>query len=136
MINLYGVNFNNKEPEPLLINKKLLYDYKEQGDVCLVNIKRELTRSLVDYKLFQQLQQINNDFFIIVDYLDCEHYFKVAEVIKDKNILKNDLDDFIVNCKSNIGLDIFETIDEDCKELMIVIQKLVTIVSQINKQNF
>ena len=70
-INCFNKQTNNTTP--LVINPNLLQAYREQGDICLVNIKRELTRSLVDYKRFQELQQINNDFFVIIDYMDIIH---------------------------------------------------------------
>lgn len=132
MLTIYN-NIYDDEPTPLLINKKLLYEYKEVGDSCLVNIKRELTRSLVDYKVFQQLQQINNGFFVIVDYLDCEHYFKVAEVIQDKNRLVNTINEFLKPCKSYLALDIYESIFDSCQELINTINKLIKIVQTCNK---
>lgn len=123
----------NDDSEPLLINKQLLYDYKDAGDDFLIGIKRNLTRSLVDYHLFQELQEINNSFFVIIDYLDCGHYYNVSEVMKDKDVLKNKLNIFIKNCKPNVGIDIFDDIDYNCKQLMLVMQKLITIVTKINK---
>ena len=125
-----------KENTPLFINKDLLSKYKEKGDICLVNIKRELTRSLVDYKLFQKLQQVNNDFFVIVDYLDSEHYTNLKEIIDDKTKLLNDINVFTRNCKSNVSPDIYENIFEDCNKLMITIHKLVEIVKTINKGDY
>ena len=125
-----------KENTPLFINKDLLSKYKEKGDICLVNIKRELTRSLVDYKLFQKLQQVNNDFFVIVDYLDSEHYTNLKEIIDDRTKLLNDINVFTRNCKSNVSPDIYENIFEDCNKLMITIHKLVEIVKTINKGDY
>ena len=125
-----------KENTPLFINKDLLSKYKEKGDICLVNIKRELTRSLVDYKLFQKLQQVNNDFFVIVDYLDSEHYTNLKEIIDDRTKLLNDINVFTRHCKSNVSPDIYENIFEDCNKLMITIHKLVEIVKTINKGDY
>jgi hypothetical protein len=132
MLTIYNDIYNEK-PTPLLINKKLLYEYKGVGDSCLVNIKRELTRSLVDYRVFQQLQQLNNSFFVIIDYLDCDHYFKVAEVIQDKNTLVNTINVFLKPCKSYLSTSIYNSIFDSCQELVNTINKLIKIVQTCNK---
>lgn len=132
MITIYN-NLHQEEETPLLINKKLLYEYKEAGDNYLVDVKRELTRSLVDYKVFQQLQQINNSFFVIIDYLDCEHYTRVKDVIEDKNRLANNINLFLRPCKSYLSLDIYDCIYEDLQGLINTMTKLVATVQMINK---
>lgn len=123
----------NNEAPPLVINPNLLQAYREQCDICLVNIKRELTRSLVDYKIFQQLQQVNNDFFVIVDYMECEHYTSIDEVMKDKHTLVVDMEVFTKNCKNAIAEDIYNSIYENCVELSLIVNKLVQIIKIVNE---
>lgn len=130
---IYTYGYNQSEDEPLLINKNLLYDYKEEGDSCLVNIRRELTRCLVDYKLFQKLQQINNSFFVIVDYLDRDIYYTIEEVVKDKEILLNNINIFLRPCKSCLPGDIYDSIFESSQELINTINKLIMILKSINR---
>ena len=125
--------YNQNDNTPLVINPNLLQAYREQCDMCLVNIKRELTRSLVDYKLFQQLQQINNDFFVIIDYMECEHYISIKEVEDDKHTLVVDMQTFTKDCKSAVSLDIYESIYEECCEISLIINKLVQIIKIVNK---
>jgi len=125
--------YNQNDDTPLVINPNLLQAYREQCDMCLVNIKRELTRSLVDYKLFQQLQQINNDFFVIIDYMECEHYTNIKEVEDDKHTLVVDMQTFTKDCKSAVSLDIYESICEECCEISLIINKLVQIIKIVNK---
>ena len=132
MITIYN-NINQDEETPLLINKQLLYEYKEAGDECLVETKRQLTRSLVDYKVFQQLQQINNSFFVIIDYLDCDHYTRVKDVLDDKNRLVTNINLFLKPCKSYLSADIYDTIYDTLQELANVMNKLVAVVQAINK---
>lgn len=119
--------------EPLVINPNLLQAYREQGDICLVNIKRELTRALVDYKLFQQLQQINNSFFVIIDYMETERYTYIKEVEDDKHRLVTALQTFIKDCKSAIATEIYNSIYEACKELSLIMNKLVQIIKIVNE---
>ena len=132
MITIYN-SLHQEEETPLLINKKLLYEYKEVGDEFLINTKRELTRSLVDYKVFQQLQQINNSFFVIIDYLDCEHYTRVNDVIEDKNKLVNNINLFLRPCKTYLSRDIYDAIYDDLQGLTNTMNKLVAVVQAINK---
>ena len=123
----------NNNDEPLVINPNLLQAYREQCDICLVNIKRELTRSLVDYKLFQELQQINNDFFVIIDYMECGHYTKLKEVYDDRHKLIADIESFTKKCKGYIADSIYEEIFENCAKLSLIINKLVQIIKIVNE---
>lgn len=126
--------YNQKDEEtPLVINKELLQSYRERCDTYLVNIKRELTRSLVDYKLFQELQQVNNSFFVIIDYLDCDHYTHIKEVEDDRQRLISAINVFTKHCKVCVALDIFESIIHDCNYLMITIHKLIQILKVANE---
>lgn len=129
-ITCFGSQENDR---PLVINPNLLQAYREQCDICLVNIKRELTRSLVDYKLFQQLQEINNDFFVIIDYMECEHYTTIKEVEDDKHKLVVDMQTFTKDCERSVSGDIYTSIYKECSELSLIINKLVQIIKIVNK---
>lgn len=125
---------NQEKPAPLIINKDLLYKYKEETDICLVNIRGELTRSLVDYKIFQQLQQVNNYTFVIIDYLDSEHYTDLKTINDDKAILSNNIDKLLNHCKNCVNGNIYDSIYNNCVKLVITIHKLVQIVKTINNK--
>ena len=125
--------YNKEKNTPLIINKVLLQSYKDSCDSCLVNLRRELSRSLVDYRLFQKLQQINNDTFIIIDYLDCEHYTYIKEIEDNKKELVSDINSFLKHCKNCITLDIYNIIFSYCEELTRTIQKLIQIVRTVNE---
>lgn len=133
MLTIYNYGNNRDEDIPLLINKQLLYEYKEEGDSCLVNVKRELTRCLVDYKLFQKLQAINNSFFVIVDYLDRDIYYTIEEVVNDKNLLLNNVNIFLRPCKSCLPTEIYDKIYNSLQILINTINKLIMILKSINK---
>ena len=87
----------------------------------------------MDYKVFQQLQQINNSFFVIIDYLDCDHYTRVKDVLDDKNRLVTNINLFLKPCKSYLSTDIYDTIYDTLQELVNVMNKLVAVVQAINK---
>lgn len=123
----------NNNADPLVLNPNLLQAYREQCDICLVNLKRELTRSLVDYKLFQELQQINNDFYVIIDYMECGHYTKMKEVYDDQHKLVVDMEIFTKNCKTNLITSIYEEILGNCREISLIMNKLVQIIKIVNE---
>ena len=77
--------------KPLIINKNLLNRYKAEGDDYLVSIHSQLSRSLVDYKLFQELQKVNNNYYVIVDGLQCERYTQIKSLTDDKGKLLNSI---------------------------------------------
>ena len=127
-------NYKNDD-SPLVVNTNLLQSYREQCDIYLVNLKRELTRGLVDYKLFQQLQQINNDFYVIIDYMENEHYTYIKEVEDDKHKLVVDMQLFVKDCKHAVSGEIWNSLQENCADLSLAINKLVQIIKIVNKEN-
>ena len=124
-------NFGN-EVSPLKINKELLFKFKEECDIQLSVLHRELTRALVDYKLFQQLQLINNDTFKIIDSLDNDEYTTLKEVNDDRTKLIADMDDFLSHCKHCVASNIYDPVYEHCNDLSLIIFKLVQILTTIN----
>ena len=130
---IYNYGYDQSKDTPLLINKKLLYEYKEEGDSCLVNIKRELTRCIVDYTVFQKLQEINNNFFVIVDYLDRDIYYNIEEVTQDKSKLLDSINVFLRPVKSYVPTEIYNAIFTSSQELINTINKLIMILKSINR---
>ena len=133
MITITNYNSYNSN-EPLVINPKLVDYYKEQCDTYLVNLKRELTRSLVDYHLFQQLQDINNSFIIIIDKLLNKEYIATSQILDDYKILTDAVNIFQKGCYPVINGDIYESIRYYCKLLLITMNKLITTVRTINSE--
>lgn len=123
------------ELSPLVINKDLLYKFKDECDVQLAVLHRELTRGLVDYTLFQQLQNINNDVFRIINSLEIEEYTTIKEIEDDRHILVSDLDTFLSHCKVDIDADIYEPIYEHSNYISTAVFKLVQIVKDIDQNN-
>ena len=133
MITITNYNSYNSN-EPLVINPKLVDYYKEQCDTYLVNLKRELTRSLVDYHLFQQLQDINNSFIIIIDKLLNKEYIATSQLLDDYKILTDVVNIFQKGCYPVINGDIYESIRYYSKLLLITMNKLITTVKTINSE--
>lgn len=131
---MLSLSFTPKNNKFVKINMNLLAKYKEEGDNQLINIKRELTRSLVDYRLFQELKNINNSFFVIIRKLNTEEYTSTNDLIEDKRRLRIACEVFTKHCKSAVSIPIYENIFEHCQSLMYTMQKLVEIAKEISRE--
>lgn len=124
----------NKDTPPLRINKNLLSVYKNECDTYLVDIRRELTRSLVDYQRFQELQNVNNGFYNIIHGLDEGEFINISQLNSVKHQLVLDLEAFLKNCKTSIDTDIYEPIQRSSRKLMLTVHKLIQILTTINEE--
>lgn len=124
----------NKDITPLKISHEILSKYKEESDIHLVDIRRELTRSLVDYRRFQELQKVNNDFFRIINGLsECE-FTSITQLNSEKSRLVADVETLLKACKSSISSDIYSSIRDSAHKLMLTINKLLQIVVTVNEE--
>ena len=57
---------NQEVVSPIKIDKDLVMTYKHEGDRYLVAINHNLTKQLVSYLVYYDLQQVNNAFFLIL----------------------------------------------------------------------
>lgn len=130
MMSIYS--YSAYDNEPLKINPKLVEYYKNECDPYLVNLKRELTRSLVDYKLFQDLQEINNSYYKIISGLIDNTYTSLTELFNDSKTLTNNTNKFQKGCYGKIDGDIFDSIYHNCENILITINKLTQTVKTVN----
>lgn len=130
MMSIYSYSTYNNEP--LKINPKLVEYYKDECDPYLVNLKRELTRSLVDYKLFQDLQEINNSYYKIISGLIDNTYTSLTELFNDSKTLTNNTNKFQKSCYGKIDGDIFDSIYRNCENILLTINKLTQTVKTVN----
>lgn len=116
------------------INTHMLDKYKDECDAYLINMKRELTRCLVDYHMFRELQSINNGFFKIINGLYNQKYTHISELIDDKHKLHNNCDVFIKHCKSILPKHIYDSIFNNCQKLNLNMIKLVEIAREVSRE--
>lgn len=131
---MISISYNNKDITPLKISDEILSKYKEESDIYLVDIRRELTRSLVDYRRFQELQKVNNDFFSIIHGLSEGEFTSVTQLNSNKSKLVSDVETLLKSCKSSISSDIYSSIRDSSRKLMLTINKLIQIVITINEE--
>ena len=119
----------NKVEEPnIIINQDLVIEYKEEGDIYLVNVKRNMTKQLVGYTHYQTLQKINNSFYFIIQGL-LEDKFENVTKLKDayRKLVVN-CNTLIKNISNLLPDDIYNTICEDLDSLQLLMEKLIYIV--------
>lgn len=124
--------FLNQKEEPVIhINPDLVINYKRQGDRLLVEIRRTLTKQLVFYGLYADLQLVNNAFFSVIDNLLNEVYRDQYEIHKGQQEFEKTCNMFIKNCDGIIDDNVYEHVVECLDDLKLVIQKIVYISENI-----
>lgn len=121
--------FLNKEEEQIIsIDPDIVLNYKHEGDMYLVNIQHELTKQLISYLVFYDLQKVNNSFFKLIQNLSEGNYFDIVD-------FRNDYAEFIKCCKTFLkgceGIEevgVYDSVKESIDKLQLSIQKLVYII--------
>ena len=60
---------NATEEKHLFVNSDLVIKYKKRCDVFLMDIKRELTKQPIYYKIYEYYQKVCNTFYAIIENL-------------------------------------------------------------------
>lgn len=120
----------NREPVSVFkIDPDLVVDYKVICDEILVNIRRNLSRQLIFYKVYYDLQQLYNGFFSIFDKLLNNLYEDSSVFNKDVSDFKGLCDVLLKNSENIIPENIHDLVDSDIKKLLLTIDKLVYIIN-------
>ena len=130
MIKLY-----NQKDSPLRVNTDLVNEYKRQADVYLLDMRRELTRALVDYIAFRDLQLVNNSFFDIVDKLLNQEFTCLSELRDSNQKLVVTLETFLKVCKQSVEANIYVPINLSARKFILTVHKLIQIIESINEEN-
>ena len=119
------------------INTDMLNNYKKESDMYLINVKRELTKQLVDYRCFKKLQTVNNSFYVILKNLHERHYTNSNLLIKDKEVLQKEIDLFLKSIKVEVSNEKFNNINNSLGKLILVVTKLIKIADSMlrNERN-
>lgn len=130
MIKLY-----NQKDSPLRVNIDLVNEYKRQADIYLLDMRRELTRALVDYIAFRDLQLVNNSFFDIVDKLLNQEFTCLSELRDSNQKLVVTLETFLKVCKQSVEVNIYAPINISARKFILTVHKLIQIIESINEEN-
>ena len=123
------IYLNRESVSVFKIDPDLVVDYKVICDEILVNIRRNLSRQLIFYKVYYDLQQMYNGFFSIFDKL-------LNNLYEDSSVFNKDVSDFkglcnvlLKNSENIIPENIHNLVDSDIKKLLLTIDKLVYIIN-------
>ena len=118
---------NHEEPSFFRIDKDLVKRYKREGDLCLISIRHEMTKQLVSYKVYFDLQKINNMFYRIIKGLYRSEYDNISQFQNDYSEFEKRCKTYIKNCNGELPELVHDSIMKDINSLQLLMQKLKTI---------
>lgn len=119
----------NREVQSVFqINQDLVVDYKRTCDRILVNIRRNLTRQLIFYKVYCDLQEVYNSYYVIIDKLINELYESVEDLRRDYADLTKYSKAFIRNSTTIVPENIHEVVSDEIDQFLLAMDKLIYIL--------
>lgn len=93
----------NRELHPIFnIDPDYILTYKKECDVHLGAMKHQLSRQLIDYKVYFHLQKVYNAFYQIIKGLLEETYEDIKTWNEDKKNLELELKTFVSSMKGTV----------------------------------
>ena len=112
------------------IDRDLVITYKRTGDRYLVALYHELTKQLISYTIYYDLQQVDNSFYRIIKGLLAD-YENLDNVSNDYSILVRDCNTFVKNCSGSVSDSVYEVVTVYIDKLKLLMEKLVYIANNI-----
>lgn len=123
---------NREESSVFKIEKDLVVDYKRTGDQYLVSIYHELTKQLIPYTIYNDLQKVDNYFYTIIKGLLYEEYTDIEKFRENYSIFVKKCDIFLKNSKESFLTDDNRKVcDFYIDKLKLLMQKLMYIAENI-----
>lgn len=123
---------NREESSVFKIEKDLVVDYKRTGDQYLVSIYHELTKQLIPYTIYNDLQKVDNYFYLIIKGLLYEEYTDIEKFRENYSIFVKKCDLFLKNSKESfLTDDNMKVCDFYIDKLKLLMQKLMYIAENI-----
>lgn len=123
---------NREESSVFKIEKDLVVDYKRTGDQYLVSIYHELTKQLIPYTVYNDLQKVDNYFYLIIKGLLYEEYTDIEKFRENYSIFVKKCDIFLKNSKESfLTDDNMKVCDFYIDKLKLLMQKLMYIAENI-----
>ena len=123
---------NREESSVFKIEKDLVVDYKRTGDQYLVSIYHELTKQLIPYTVYNDLQKVDNYFYLIIKGLLYEEYTDIEKFRENYSIFVKKCDIFLKNSKESfLTNDNMKVCDFYIDKLKLLMQKLMYIAENI-----
>lgn len=118
---------NAQEVKHLFVDEDLVIKYKKRSDVYLIDIKRELTKQPVYYKIYEYYQNLCNTFYAIIEQLldgTCETESDLRAISEE---FYKACTSFIKQCESIISERSYDFVCKCVENLKMVIDKIVYI---------
>lgn len=123
---------NREESSVFKIEKDLVVDYKRTGDQYLVSIYHELTKQLIPYTIYNDLQKVDNYFYLIIKGLLYDEYTDIEKFRETYSIFAKKCDIFLKNSKESfLTDDNMKVCDFYIDKLKLLMQKLMYIAENI-----
>lgn len=123
---------NREESSVFKIEKDLVVDYKRTGDQYLVSIYHELTKQLIPYTIYNDLQKVDNYFYLIIKGLLYDEYTDIEKFRENYSIFVKKCDIFLKNSKESfLTDDNMKVCDFYIDKLKLLMQKLMYIAENI-----
>ena len=123
---------NSKPEEPVIhINEDLVINYKREGDRLLIEIRRTLTKQVVIYNLYADLQLVYNSFFSIIDSLLKDKYRSLLDLKNGQAKFLKMCNLFTKNMNSVVSENVSEHVVKCLDTLKLYVQKLVYIAENV-----
>lgn len=125
--------FLNREKSSVFkIEKDLVVDYKRTGDQYLVSIYHELTKQLIPYTIYNDLQKVDNYFYLIIKGLLYDEYTDIEKFRENYSIFVKKCDIFLKNSKESfLTDDNMKVCDCYIDKLKLLMQKLMYVAENI-----
>ena len=123
---------NREESSVFKIEKDLVVDYKRTGDQYLVSIYHELTKQLIPYTIYNDLQKVDNYFYLIIKGLLYDEYTNIEKFRENYSIFVKKCDLVLKNSKESfLTDDNMKVCDFYIDKLKLLMQKLMYIAENI-----
>ena len=123
---------NREESSVFKIEKDLVVDYKRTGDQYLVSIYHELTKQLIPYTIYNDLQKVDNYFYLIIKGLLYDEYTELNKFRETYSMFVKKCDIFLKNTKESfLTDDNMKVCDFYIDKLKLLMQKLMYIAENI-----
>ena len=124
------IKLKQSKESPIVVSKKFLADYKEQGDKYLANIRRNLSKQPAVWTLYGDLQQLYNAYGDIINSLVNGEYYDISEVRKGFREYEKVAKYFVKMTDGEVPYNIQCSVEEDVEDVRLLLVKLVTIIEK------
>ena len=122
------IYLNQKVESIFTVDPDLVVDYKRICDRFLISMKHNLTKQLISYKVYYDLQQVNNSYFVMIDKLLNELYEDVSYLDKDYAEYVKCCNTFLKNSERIVPDNIHDLVEDDINSMQLALNKLIYIL--------